>query len=55
MPQHDVVVLLNQQQTELLDMTVKQGHASDLQTLIKRALREFAAAHPPSQDLPETD
>jgi metal-responsive CopG/Arc/MetJ family transcriptional regulator len=47
----EVVLSINQQQLELLDNTVEQGHAVDRVALIRRALREFAAWHPaePSQ------
>lgn len=40
-----VVLKLNQQQIELLDRTIACGAAADRETLIKRALREFAAQH----------
>ena len=36
---------LNQQQLELIDNTVKAGEAPSRAELIRRALREFAAAH----------
>jgi hypothetical protein len=45
---HEVVIWINQQQLELLDNTVAKGHASDRPALIRRALREFAANHPPA-------
>jgi metal-responsive CopG/Arc/MetJ family transcriptional regulator len=47
--QHEVVFSINQQQLELLDNTVAQGYAVDRSALIRRALREFAAKHPPTQ------
>ena len=40
-----VRVKLNQQQMELLDRTVAKGIAPDRESLIRLALREFAAAH----------
>ena len=45
MAEHKVVLRLNQQQLELIDRTVEQGEAKDRVTLIRRALREYAAAH----------
>jgi len=45
---HEVVLSINQQQLELLDNTVAQGHARDRSALIRRALREFAARQEPS-------
>jgi len=39
---------LNQQQLELIDKTVAGGEASDRSALIRRALKEFAARHPPA-------
>jgi len=45
---HEVVLSINQQQLELLDNTVAQGHARDRSALIRRALREFAAKREPS-------
>ena len=36
---------LNQQQLELIDKTVKAGEAPSRAELIRRALKEFAAAH----------
>lgn len=47
MADHEVVIWINQQQLELLDNTVAKGEASDRAALIRRALREFAAKHPP--------
>lgn len=43
----DVIVTLklNQQQLELLDRTIARGAASDRVSLIRLALREYAAAH----------
>jgi len=40
-----MVLKLNQQQLELIDRTVARGVAPDRQSLIKLALREYAAAH----------
>ena len=42
---HQVVLKLNQQQLELLDRTVAQGHAPDRASLVLHALREYAKAH----------
>jgi hypothetical protein len=36
---------LNQQQLELIDRTVAKGIAPDRESLIRLALREYAAAH----------
>ena len=41
-----VVLRLNQQQLELLDRTVAHGAAPDRVALVRRALREYLAAHP---------
>lgn len=38
-----VNVVLNQQQLELLDNTVARGVAPDRETVLRTALREFAA------------
>jgi Ribbon-helix-helix protein, copG family len=54
MAQHEVVVVINQQQAELLDKTIARGHAADRPALIRRALHEFTATHPPAQRRPET-
>jgi Arc/MetJ-type ribon-helix-helix transcriptional regulator len=43
-----VKVVLNQQQLELLDNTVARGIAPDRESLIRTALREFAAKHGPA-------
>ena len=40
-----VKVVLNQQQLELLDNTVARGIAPDRESLIRMALKEFAAKH----------
>lgn len=48
MAQHEIVVVINQQQAELLDKTIARGHAADRPALIKRALHEFAATHLPA-------
>ncbi len=39
-----VTLRLNQQQLELIDLTVGRGLAHDREALIKLALREYAAA-----------
>jgi len=36
---------LNQQQLELMDRTIAQGTAPDRVSLVRLALREYAAAH----------
>jgi metal-responsive CopG/Arc/MetJ family transcriptional regulator len=45
MTDHHVVLKLNQQQLELLDRTIAQGVAADRASLVRLALREYAAAH----------
>lgn len=40
-----VVLRLNRQQLELLDRTIARGVAPDRESLIRLALREYAAAH----------
>ena len=40
-----VTLRLNQQQLELLDRTIARGIAPDRESLIRLALREYAAAH----------
>lgn len=45
MAEHKVVLRLNQQQLELIDRTVARGEAKDRADLVRRALREYAAAH----------
>jgi hypothetical protein len=40
-----VTLRLNQQQLELLDRTIAQGIAPDRVSLVRLALREYAAAH----------
>lgn len=47
MDPHTVVLKLNQQQLELLDRTVARGTAPDRASLVKLALREYAAQHAP--------
>jgi uncharacterized protein YcgI (DUF1989 family) len=47
MSTHRITLKLNQQQLELLDRTVSQGHAADREGLIRRALAEFDQAAPP--------
>lgn len=48
MDPHTVVLKLNQQQLELLDRTVARGTAPDRVSLVKLALREYAARHAPA-------
>jgi Arc/MetJ-type ribon-helix-helix transcriptional regulator len=45
MDEHRVRLRLNQQQLELIDRSVKAGEAASREDLIRRALKEFAAAH----------
>ena len=45
MDAHVVVMTLNQQQLELLDRTVARGLAPDRESLVRLALREYAAWH----------
>jgi Arc/MetJ-type ribon-helix-helix transcriptional regulator len=45
MTENVVRVVLNQQQLELLDATIERGIAPDRSSLIRLALREFAARH----------
>jgi Arc/MetJ-type ribon-helix-helix transcriptional regulator len=40
-----VTLKLNQQQLELIDRTVARGVAPDRVSLVRLALREYAAAH----------
>jgi Arc/MetJ-type ribon-helix-helix transcriptional regulator len=47
MPTKTVNVVLNQQQLELMDKTVQHGIAADRESLIRAALKEFAAKHGP--------
>ena len=44
MTEKKVTVRLNQQQLELMDRTVAQGIATDRVSLVRLALREYAAA-----------
>lgn len=44
-----VTLRLNQQQLELLDRTVALGLAPDRESLIRLALREFAARRVPAE------
>jgi Arc/MetJ-type ribon-helix-helix transcriptional regulator len=45
MTEMTVRLRLNQQQLELIDNSVKAGESGTREELIRRALREFAAAH----------
>jgi metal-responsive CopG/Arc/MetJ family transcriptional regulator len=49
-----VVLRLNQQQLELLDRTIAHGAAPDRAALVRRALREFLAAHPDGESAAST-
>jgi hypothetical protein len=42
-----VTLKLNQQQLELIDRTIARGIAADRESLVKLALREYAATHAP--------
>ena len=48
MTETTVRLRLNQQQLELIDNSIKAGEGGSRGELIRRALREFAAAHLPS-------
>lgn len=48
MPSHTVPLPLNQQQRELLEKTIARGLAPDLQSLVRRALREYRPPAPPA-------
>jgi Arc/MetJ-type ribon-helix-helix transcriptional regulator len=45
MTETTVRLRLNQQQLELIDNSVKGGESGSREELVRRALREFAAAH----------
>ena len=45
MAENVIRVVLNQQQLELLDATIERGVAGDRSSLVRLALREFAARH----------
>ena len=45
MSEKTVMLKLNQQQFELLDRTIAQGVAPDRVSLVRLALREYAAKH----------
>ena len=47
-----VKIVLNQQQLELLDNTVARGIAPDRESLVRMALKEFAAKHAPAASAP---
>jgi Arc/MetJ-type ribon-helix-helix transcriptional regulator len=47
--EHIVTVRLNQQQLKLIDDTIAFGEAPDRETLIRRALREYAACQASEQ------
>lgn len=44
-----VTIALNQQQLELVDRTLTKGIAKDRASLIRHALRRYAACHLPEQ------
>jgi hypothetical protein len=46
MTQHTVNLPLNQQQRQLLEQTIAKGLAPDLQSLVRRALREYRPPQP---------
>jgi metal-responsive CopG/Arc/MetJ family transcriptional regulator len=43
--QKSIPLMLNQQQLELLDRTIARAGASDRESLVRLALREFFARH----------
>ena len=45
-PGPKVTLKLNQQQIELIERTIARGAAPDIEGLVRRALREYAARHP---------
>jgi hypothetical protein len=45
MPELVIKLRLNQQQLELIDRTIARGTAPDRVSLVRLALREYAAAH----------
>jgi Arc/MetJ-type ribon-helix-helix transcriptional regulator len=45
-PGHKVTLKLNQQQIELIERTIARGAAPDIESLVRRALRDYAARHP---------
>jgi Arc/MetJ-type ribon-helix-helix transcriptional regulator len=45
MTETTVRLRLNQQQLELIDNSIKAGECGSREELVRRALREFAAAH----------
>ena len=45
MTESTVRLRLNQQQLELIDNSIEAGESGSREELIRRALREFAAAH----------
>lgn len=47
-----ITLRLNQQQLELIDRTIAQGAAPDRVSLVRLALREYAAAHKPGAKAP---
>lgn len=49
MSEKTVILKLNQQQLELIDRTIAQGVAPDRASLVRLALREYAAKHAGAQ------
>jgi Arc/MetJ-type ribon-helix-helix transcriptional regulator len=45
-PGRKVTLKLNQQQIELIERTIARGAAPDIEGLVRRALRDYAARHP---------
>jgi Arc/MetJ-type ribon-helix-helix transcriptional regulator len=45
-----VSLKLNQQQLELIDLSVARGEAQGREDLVRRALREFAERHLPAAE-----
>ena len=54
MPEHVVVLKLNQQQLELLDRTIARGVAADRAALVRLALREHAVRREAAPATPRT-
>ena len=47
-----ITLRLNQQQLELIDRTIARGVAPDRVSLVRLAIREYAAAHKPGAEVP---
>jgi len=53
MTEHRILLKLNQQQLELLDRTIARGVAADRASLVRLALREYAAARRDEKPRPD--